>query len=303
MVTTIKKALLFLLVLAGAMTLNAQAVKIYKSGQVISYVTDADSVVFCEFPTAGFSVSEGKQVAFAKGNLQYTQSTRTWSFAPHQYSCIGRANATSDENGNIVLSDQTDLFGWSGDTGTAKWGVSASTDYNDYSGEFADWGQNVTGTDVSGTWRTLSKEEWYYLFFTRTNAQKLFGLGSVNDVHGLILLPDDWLLPTGAVFTPSTKRGLAEQNSYYTDSESHWDDNIYTMEEWHRMENAGAVFLPAAGGRSQKVSAVQNCGYYWSGTPSDPSKAYILYFGAQDLYPTDIFKRNVGLSIRLVRDL
>ena len=37
----------------------------------------------------GFSVSDSKKVTFSKGNLQYTQSTNTWSFAENQ---IGRAH-------------------------------------------------------------------------------------------------------------------------------------------------------------------------------------------------------------------
>jgi uncharacterized protein (TIGR02145 family) len=36
-----------------------------------------------------FSVSYDKQVTFSKGNLQYTQSTNTWSFASAQWEMIG----------------------------------------------------------------------------------------------------------------------------------------------------------------------------------------------------------------------
>ena len=36
-----------------------------------------------------FSVGEGKQVYFSKGNLQYRATTRTWRFAEHQYDIIG----------------------------------------------------------------------------------------------------------------------------------------------------------------------------------------------------------------------
>lgn len=70
-----------------------------------------------------FSVSEDKKVCFAKGNLQYTQSTKTWSFAEHQYDIIGDANLTTDGDGNTLLADKIDLFGWSGNTAPIQWGL------------------------------------------------------------------------------------------------------------------------------------------------------------------------------------
>lgn len=167
-----------------------------------------------------------------------------------------------------------------------------------------DWGTNIINGDAANTWRTLSSAEWAYLFFTRTHASTLFGLGTVNDVYGVILLPDDWVLPAGAHFTPSTQKGLTGMDDYYysINADSHWEDNMYTLSEWRDMEEAGAVFLPAAGARSQKVSAVQQNGYYWSSTPNNPSSAYVLYFYDQYLYPADYFNRNVGLSVRLVKN-
>ena len=39
-----------------------------------------------------FSVAADKQVTFSPGNLQYTQSTNTWSFAENQYDYIGTDN-------------------------------------------------------------------------------------------------------------------------------------------------------------------------------------------------------------------
>ena len=40
-----------------------------------------------------FSVSEGQQVYFSKGNLQYQASTNTWKFAENQYDYVGSANS------------------------------------------------------------------------------------------------------------------------------------------------------------------------------------------------------------------
>ncbi len=246
-----------------------------------------------------FSVSDGKQVYFAKGNLQYTQSTQTWAFATRQTDYIGTANITTDTNGNKVFADKIDLFGW----GTGDNPTNASSDINDYQ-TFVDWGTNTIGTDAPDTWRTLASTEWAYLFFTRTHASTLWGLGIVNDVYGVILLPDDWELPAGVRFSPSTQKGLADMGGYYnsTNTDSHWEDNTYTLSEWRNMEEAGAVFLPAAGGRGQKVSAVQQNGYYWSSTQNNQSTAYILYFCNQSLHPTDNFICKGGLSVRLVKN-
>ena len=106
-----------------------------------------------------FSVSDGKQVYFAKGNLQYTRSTGTWSFAKQQTDYLGDANITTDTNGNTVLADTIDLFGW----GTGNNPADTSTNIHNYP-TFNDWGTNVVGTDAAYTWRTLSKAEWKYLF-------------------------------------------------------------------------------------------------------------------------------------------
>ncbi len=246
-----------------------------------------------------FTVAQGKQITFSGGNLQYTQSTQTWAFAMRQTDYIGTANITTDTNGNKVFADKIDLFGW----GTGDNPTNASSDINDYQ-TFVDWGTNTISTDAPDTWRTLASTEWAYLFFTRTHASTLWGLGIVNDVYGVILLPDDWVLPAGARFSPSTQKGLADMGGYYnsTNTDSHWEDNTYTLSEWRNMEEAGAVFLPAAGGRGQKVSAVQQNGYYWSSTPNSQSTAYILYFCNQSLYPTDNFSCKGGLSVRLVKD-
>ena len=73
------------------------------------------------FRPAAFSVAEGTQIAFSQGNLQYTKSIDAWMLAENQYDMIGEDNV-SDE----ALADKIDLFGWSGSTGSAKWGISTS---------------------------------------------------------------------------------------------------------------------------------------------------------------------------------
>ena len=255
-----------------------------------------------------FSVSEDKKVCFAKGNLQYTQSTKTWSFAEHQYDIIGDANLTTDGDGNTFLADKIDLFGWSGNTAPIQWGVGTSSTLTDYSGEFVDWGTNAVGTNVADTWHTLSGDEWTYIFYTRSNAAKLFGHASVNGVNGIIILPDNWAgVPAGLTFAPSTEKGLVDEGLFYRDDSfvSHWTDNIYTLYEWQKMEEAGAVFFPAAGIRNvgHTLTDVQSKGAYWTSTKNGSKYAYRMAVTSFGVSPQTGSPRFNGYSVRLVFEL
>ena len=257
-------------------------------------------------PSAGigaFSVSADKQVTFSKGNLQYTQSTNTWSFASAQWEVIGTDNVTGgsvssdktgDDKSGDALADKIDLFGWS--TSATNFGVSTSTDYNDYSGSFVDWGTNTIGLDAPNTWRTLSYDEWNYLLYTRTNASSLNGVAQVNGVNGLIFLPDNWVCPEGITF----KSGFHSEWSV----EAYGQYQTFTVEQWSKLESAGAVFLPAAGWRDGSVvNSVQYQGLYWSATESNGSGAYCPYFSSDAAIMGGRGDRNQGQAVRLVKDL
>lgn len=252
-----------------------------------------------------FSVSIDKQVAFSPGNLQYTQSTNTWSFASAQWEMIGTDNVTGgsvssdpiygDSKEGTALADKVDLFGWS--TSATNFGVSTSTDLeNGYSGSFIDWGTNKIGNDAPDTWRTLSYDEWYYLRYTRTNADALCGVAQVNGVNGLILLPDNWVCPEGVTFKSGfhSNYGVDYYAAYQT----------FTADQWSTLEAAGAVFLPAASGYRYRsnVYYVQDYGCFWSATEYDGSGAYYLEVssGGANIHISD---RLLGRSVRLVKDL
>ena len=259
-----------------------------------------------ENPSAGigtFSVSADKQVTFSQGNLQYTQSTNTWSFAENQWDMIGTDNVTGgsvssdptwgDSKDGTALADKVDLFGWS--TSANNFGESTSTSTSDYSGSFVDWGSNQIGSDAPNTWRTLTYNEWYYVVFGRPKASSLKGVAQVNGVNGLILLPDTWVCPAGVTF----KSGF--HSSYGVDYYAAYQ--TFTADQWSKLESAGAVFLPAAGGRDgSKVLYVQDYGYYWSALESGGYNAYSLGFnsGAANV---GYGSRGSGNSVRLVKDL
>ena len=296
----------FMAVIAFMMTISASAqFYIYCSdGNVIK--VDSISMVAPSYdgtPGIGtFSVSADKQVTFSKGNLQYTQSTDTWSFASAQYEVIGTDNViggsvSSDEYGDskqgTALADKIDLFGWS--TSATNFGVSTSTDYDDYYGSFVDWGTNKIGNDAPNTWRTLTYDEWEYLLNNRPNASSLKGVAQVNGVNGLILLPDSWTCPSGVTF----KSGF--HHNYGVDYYAAYQ--TFTADQWSKLESAGAVFLPAAGRRlGSDVYDVQYSGVYWSATESDGDGAYYLRFRSVEAR-MDNNNRDYGQSVRLVKDL
>ena len=256
-----------------------------------------------------FTVAEGKQITFSGGNLQYTQSTQTWAFAEHQYDMLGTDNVDGgsskvfdatygyDKTGS-ALADKIDLFGWSGSTGSAKWGIGTSTDNSGYSGDFVDWGTNIGD---GSTWYTLTADEWDYLLDERSDANQLVGvariqLGEKIYANGLVLLPDDWTCPAGITF----KSGFS--NTYSV--QAYADYQTFTLADWQQLEAAGAVFLPASGFREGSfVGYVQSSGYYWSATPDGSDKAYYMYF-ISDSYFSYNYSRNrySGLAVRLVKN-
>ena len=291
----VRGSLLLLLALFATLSLHAQVVEVYKAGNILYSCNDADSIVFRSLPKDAFSVSATKLVRFSKGNLQYTQSTQTWSFADNQYDMIGDANVS-----NGGLADKIDLFGWSGSTATAQWGISTSKDCSDYSGDFVDWGKNIGDGE---TWYTLTLDEWSYLLSERTNADQLKGVARINlnddgskYANGLVLLPDSWTCPAGVTF----KSGFSDTYS----GQAYADYQTFTLSVWLLLESAGAVFLPVSGSRdgSDVYFVMLGRGNYRSATPRGSDDAYYLYFSTREANAYG-GNRNNGQAVRLVRDL
>ncbi|MBP5723626.1 MAG: hypothetical protein J6X18_08660 [Bacteroidales bacterium] len=242
---------------------------------------------------AAFSISANEQIYFSQGNLQYQASTGTWRFAEHQYDMIGSDNS----NISSSYSGWIDLFGWGTSGYNGKNPYMTSTNYysdygdgyNDIAGTSYDWGvynKISNGGNSAGMWRTLTYSEWNYVISNRTDARFLRGTATVNGVNGLILLPDNWTLPTGVTFTYG---------------EGGWSQNTYSASEWSKMEANGAVFLPAAGLRDgTDVGYVGSYGDYWSSSANDFYRADYLYFGSSDVGTNDD-SRAYGQSVRLVR--
>ena len=230
-----------------------------------------------------FSVAADKQVVFSQGNLQYQASTQIWRFAENQYDTIGadNANISSTNTGWI------DLFGW----GTGNNPTLATEDYDDYQ-TFTDWGTNPisNGGNAANAWRTLTTDEWAYIYRGRSNADNLWGLATVNGVRGFIFLPDNWTTPSGLSFTAKTKN---------------WRSNQYSLDDWSQMETAGAVFLSAEGMREgTTIYSVGSSGLYWSSTPSNDYRyPYTFRFADYGINPqyASMNECYEGQSVRLVQ--
>ena len=268
-------------------------------GKTTFVVAGVDSVTFSgsnltnpTTPNGGigvFSVSADKQVTFSKGNLQYHPANDEWRFAESQLDYIGDANSNCSSTYNGWL----DLFGWS--TRSNKFGVSTSTDFSDYYVPFVDWGRNKIGNDVPNTWRTLSSTEWDYLLNTRANASSLIGIACVNNVNGLILLPDNWTCPSDVTFKSGFYgiHGVDYFAAYQT----------FTADQWSKLESAGAVFLPASGNRyGSTINLVRYCGYYWSASANFDKFVYSPGFDSEEVIMFSNFCC-YGQSVRLVKDI
>lgn len=282
-----------------------------------------------------FSVSAGKQVYFAKGNLQFTRtstsvdwSTGTFSFMDNQYDYIETSNVSGDFANETAIG----LFGWATsnintpvtntyyypwETDNApdnftKYGSGITTVDVNWATAHAnyDWGAN-TG-DLGTGWRTLTKDEWTYLFNTRT-VDKTATVNSVADcrytkatintdgtsVKGIILFPD------GGTFAASEFTAVGSPNTANVDFTTEC-----TTAQWTALQAKGCVFLPAAGYRNGTyVGDVGSDGNYWSSTSAShpwdspiDTHAYRVGFTWGGVNPASSEYRLSGLSVRLVQD-
>ena len=249
-----------------------------------------------------FSVSASKKVHFSRGNLQYKASTGTWRFAESQLDYVGSANAAiSPTNSGWI-----DLFGY----GTSGWNSGAeayepysfSWNFQDYlrnvdlTGSYAeaDWGWHnaiSNGGNQAHMWRTMTATEWQYLI-GRSGKCGLATIG--GSTRGMIILPDNFSTPSGISWTPASN------------SSGDYEDNILSASQWQQMEDAGAIFLPAAGDRVyDEVNSVGWNGSYWSSSYDRDNEDWAyrgVFFQNGYVASPAGDGPHVGYSVRLVKD-
>lgn len=257
-----------------------------------------------------FSVSSSRKVFFSRGNLYYSYWTSSKYFGIYY---LQYQRESISENEGIGKTNYTnDLFGY-GTSGYSYSPISYELVASKYarfniSNTYYDWGvynAMFNGGEKSGIWRTLTSTEWRYLFNSRSSASSKYSLATVNNVPGMVILPDLWILPSSCRFTPHA--------TYYT-------TNTYSLTTWKDMENAGAVFLPACGQRyGTSVEDYNVAGTYWSsswdeGGTGTNGKTYsaqplYLYFSESAFWPnavqsgTNSNYNSYGRSVRLVTDV
>ena len=242
------------------------------------------------------------QVYFSQGNLQYQASTNTWRFAENQYDYIGSDNSNISQ----TYSGWIDLFGWGtsgwncGNTYYSPWdsynsegsGYGPQGAYN-LTGSYAnsDWGYNAisNGGNTTQQWRTLTKDEWVYVFDTRSTSSGIrYAKAQVNGVNGVILLPDDW------------STSYYNLNSTNT-TNANYSSNVISVSSWtNSLQSHGAVFLPVAGFRSGNgIGSVGTSGFYWSASYFGTGNAYCVRFSGTALTADYNIGRDRGQSVRL----
>lgn len=251
-----------------------------------------------------FSVSSNNAVYFSKGNLQYQASTHTWRFAEHQYDYVGSAN----NNISSTYSGWIDFFAWGtsgynhGAVCYQPWSTSQNnSDYYaygseqsnlyDYSGK-ADWGYNAisNGGNQEHLWRTLTIDEWDYLLEHRNTPSNMrYAKAKVNNVKGLIILPDNWDESYGYLINVNN-------------GSSAFLNNTISSASWGAFEEHGAVFLPSAGYNiSSEYHNSQGVGCYWSSGIDEDNYITTIEFWDES-FPHFGARRRFRLPVRLVQD-
>jgi len=236
--------------------------------------------------TGIFSVDKDKQVFFSKGNLLCRPMDGFMRFAYEQTQIEFYVDFEVGENYSELTGeyDYFDLWGW----GTWQEGynpVLTSTDYYMYEYPMDD--DELMGDCAFGKeWHVLSLSEWFYLLYTRGDAENKFGWAIIDSFYqGLVILPDYFDLPDGLEF----ESGETSVNEYQE-------------EDWKLMEDAGAVFLPLAGTRCGDIVSVgHGSGMYWTTSQwgLHASIGFLLSFG--DVVDFDYQDPFIGGCVRLVR--
>lgn len=295
--------------------------RITEHGEFIDYSGGATATVPDGAINGKFTINaDGNQVYFSQGNLQASNNTANsatgwiWSFAEHQYDYIGNNGANDKIDGAMTISEAgiIDLFSWNGNSSTSgdHYGI-FSMDNNSYFGNMHpetlknDWGHNAisNGGNTADMWRTLTKDEWVYVFNNRNTASGVrYARANVNGCKGVILLPDDW--NTSYYTLNNTNQ---EPTNYSADN---YSANTISLSDWENsLESHGAVFLPAAGSRAYGnansiiLSSFNSAGNYWSSSSYSSDRAYSVYFSNTDSQLSKNSYRKPGFSVRLVMDV
>lgn len=219
-----------------------------------------------------FSMSSKVSVRFTRGNLWYDGTD--CHFEENQWTYPTSWNTAHVGH----FYNHNDIT-----TAAKSYAPSYSTYYQSYI--FPNSGKNTANSNftvegLTGKCRVISDGEYQYLRDRSSDSK--YGYGKVNEVDGLIFLPDSWNNPLSHTFASG--------------SSTSYTSNKYNLDDWVIMESAGAVFFPLAGYRS---STTMNAGksYYNSSYVSQGGKFSPLGFEQRNEPQT--LDGNKANSIRL----
>ena len=147
-------------------------------------------------------------------------------------------------------------------------------------------------------WHILDKDEWTYLLVTRdaglVAADQRNGIGTVDGVHGLIIIPDNWIQPSTAPL-------------FHAGSTVGWDTNIYDATQWTAMSAAGAAFLPAAGYSTDGTTVMDagEDGSYWSRSENSDNtvQGFAIQFENSVIHNRQSRDKTMYYSVRMAKTL
>ena len=256
-----------------------------------------------------FSVSEDKQVYFSQGNLREKLS--------HNYDPSHSIIFISEyifESKQYLSTNETfynnNYFPWEAAVSTDDVFFTNSRDEDGVEHPNPDFSVRLDdGSEQAGIWRTLSAEEWMYLFsYKRDGANSLYddydndvrrdmyrrGVTVMGHTNCIVLYPDGY-------------EGTKVQD---LDTQTFNDESAYNA-----ATAAGVVFLPAAGfaDSDYNIAHTGSVGAYWSSTlnPGSVGHAHVLYFQSLEdkiwisryVNPKGDLPRGRACSVRLVRDI
>lgn len=270
-------------------------------------------------------------MGFAPGNLQctisggpdatgYNWTGSNWCFAENQWDYLG----DTDGNNAYVIGAKKDLFcrvatgGSYNSYGLCSLGYSYrmnTTYFGSGDNLRTDWG-SISGvqTNCGYGWYTPPESEMSYIIMTRTTGITLNGTDNAKftfatirtdatEVKGLILIPDNYSAGTPSGVTWGT---INAKSNFTTQC---------TVAGWEVLEEAGCVFLPAAGYQSgaSYFYSIGVGGYYWTGNAttslsggwgwylcSNPSGTNI---GGGSVNWLDSIYNCYGYSVRLIKQV
>lgn len=243
-----------------------------------------------------FSVSENKQVFFSPGNLyDYIHNFKLmYSFESEQTSI--------DQNFNWRTNNDVFFTNSRNEDGEERPNPDFSVRLDN-------------GSDQAGIWRTLSAEEWMYLF-----SYKRDGVNSLDDDYDNDARRD--MYRKGVTVMEQANCIVLYPDGYVGTKVDDFDTQTFNVESaYNEATAAGIVFLSPGGysrynpySISYESISIGSVGAYWSSTlnPGSVGHAHVLYFqsledkaGWLDRYvnPKGDFPRNHFCSVRLVRDI